>query len=404
MKKIFLILLSFACLVQTYSQISQWRGENRDGIYNETGLLKQWPEDGPKLLWHYDELGAGHSSASVTDDCIYVSGTTSDQNGFVLALDQNGNKLWQTEIGQEWFVDWEGVRSSPLVYNDKVYMLSSFGKLFCLNAETGEIIWNVDLFTTYEAENIKWGLTENLLIDDGKLFVTLGGKDENVIALNKDDGKLIWKSKGNGELSAYCSPMIIKISDIKILVTQTQSSILGIDASDGTLLWKHDYTNKWSVMANTPVYKDGFLYCFSGYGKGGVMLKLSDDGKSITEQWVDDNLDNQMGGVVVLNNRIYGAGQNNAKWFCLDWITGKVLYSDNFIKVGTIISAEGLLYCYGQDGKIALVEPKDDSFNVISTFDVPYGEKYHWAHLVIHDKKLYVRHGTSLMVYDISNE
>ena len=115
-------------------------------------------------------------------------------------------------------------------------------------------------------------------------------------------------------------------------------------------------------------------------------------------------LDSKMGGAVLVDGRIYGSGDKNKEWFCLDWNTGEVLYSASPIKVGNIIYADGLLYCYGTGGKVGIVDPKSNDFNMISSFEVPYGEEYHWAHLVIYDKKLYVRHGTSLMVYNIAAE
>ena len=244
-------------------------------------------------------------------------------------------------------------------------------------------------------------MTENLLVVDNNLIVTLGGSENNVIALDRLTGKLAWKSKGNGEKSAYCSPLLIKTANRKILVTMMEKSILGIDASNGAVLWTHEQTNEWAVHPNIPVYKDGYIYCVSGYGRGGVMLKLSDDGGSVTEAWRNTSLDNRMGGVVVLNDRIYGTGDKSRKFICLDWKTGKEMYVLNQLAPGNIISAEGLLYVYAESGTIALVEPKTDGFSVLSTFKVPFGSNQHWAHTVIKDKKLYVRHGTSLMVYEI---
>ena len=402
MQKFLLTFLFTFTLAYNYAQIAQWRGANRDGIFNETGLLKQWGDNGPKLLWHYDNLGPGHASAAVTDERIYTAGTTPEEIGFVIALDFNGNMIWETEFGKEWMENWNGVRSTPLVYNDKIYIMSSFGKLVCMTSDKGEILWTKDLFTEFGGLNIQWGVTENLLIDDNKLFVTVGGTEYNVVALNKDNGELIWKCKGNGEKSAYGSPAVINHNGRKILIAQTEFSVLGIDALKGDLLWTFDHRNQWSVMANTPIYHNGMLYIVSGYGKGGDMLKLSDDGSSVTKVWSDTNLDSKMGAAVLVDGKIYGSGDKNNKWFCVDWNTGNLLYSDNFIKKGNICFADGLLYCYGEDGKVALVEPTENSFNVISKFTVPYGEEYHWAYLVIHNKKLYLRHGTSLMVYDIS--
>ncbi|MBU2554375.1 MAG: PQQ-binding-like beta-propeller repeat protein [Bacteroidetes bacterium] len=407
MRKTILFIVGLAFLLQfnAHSQeIAQWRGNNRDGIYHETGLLKQWPDVGPTLLWHYDDLGPGHASAAVTNEMVYTAGTSPDGIGFVVAFDHSGNLIWKTDFGPEWMESFEGTRSTPLVYDGKLYIMSSFGKLVCMTANSGEIQWTVDLFNDYDGRNIKWGVTENLLIDEGKLYVTPGGIEANVIALNKDSGELIWKSKGLEELSAYCSPIIIEVNGRKILVTQTANSILGLEASTGKLLWSFEHPNTWSVQANSPVFKDRKLYCFSGYGKGGVMLQVSGDGNSITELWRNSSLDSKMGGVVLVDGRIYGSGDKNKSWFCLDWETGEELYSSKMLKVGNIIYADGLLYCYGTGGKVGIVDPKTNDFNLISSFEVPYGEQYHWAHLVIHDKKLYVRHGTSLMVYDIAQK
>jgi outer membrane protein assembly factor BamB len=187
-----------------------------------------------------------------------------------------------------------------------------------------------------------------------------------------------------------------------VLVTHTANSIIGVDAANGSLLWRHEHTNKWSVHPNTPIYSEGYLYCFSGYGKGGVMLKVSDDGKTITEVWKDSRLDNQMGGAVLLNGRIYGSGQNSRTWLCLDWKTGRELYAEKIAGNGNIVFADGMLYCYGDNGEVCLVKPTETGFSKVSSFKVPYGANQHWAHLVVSGKKLYVRHGTSLMVYSLA--
>lgn len=403
MKNLIIFLLALTCFNLTAQEIAQWRGPNRDGIYNETNLLKKWPEGGPQMLWHFDQLGDGHSSASVTSDAVYASGMIGDK-GFVYAFDHSSKLLWKTEYGTEWTENWNGVRSSPLVYQNKIYVLSSFGKLVCLDAKTGKEIWNVDALNDYQGQNIRWGITENLLIDGEKIFCTIGGVEANVIALNKDNGKLIWKSKGNGEKSAYNSPLMINLPNRKVLVTCTERSILGIDASNGNLLWSNPQINKHGIHPNTVVYRDGNLFSATGYGSGSMMLKLAADGTSVSELWKNPTLDPQMGGMVVIDGKIYGIGHQNKNLYCLDWNTGKVLYSAAILSPGNIIAADGLLYCYSEAGEVGLVEPKADSFNLISSFKVPFGANQHWAHMVIHNKRIYIRHGTSLMVYDIAQK
>jgi outer membrane protein assembly factor BamB len=395
------IFVSF-CLFQVSAQeLVQWRGDNRDGIYNESGLLKQWPENGPALVWHYDELGTGHSSAVVTNSQVFVSGMVVDK-GFVYSFDLSGKLLWKTEYGTEWTENWDGLHSTPLFFKDKLYTLSAFGKLVCLDAKNGKILWNIELLKDYDGVNIKWGMTENLLVDDNKLYCTPGGKTANVIALDPNTGKLIWKSNGFGEPSAYCSPRIVKLANRKILVTHTANSIIGLDAADGKALWRFEHINKYAVHPNTPIYLNGNLLCFSGYGKGCVMLKLAEDGTSVSEVWKNVSLDNQMGGLILFNGKLYGSGQTSRSWFCVDWNTGKELYSEKIAGNGNIIFADEMLYCYGDNGEVLLVQPLESGFKKISSFKVPFGEKQHWAHLVIKDKKLFVRHGTSLMVYSIA--
>jgi outer membrane protein assembly factor BamB len=398
---VFTILISVIVIDLSSQDLAQWRGPNRDGIYNETGLLKKWPDIGPKLLWHFDGLGDGHTSAAVTGKGLFITGMING-TGNIFALDTKGNLLWKKEYGPEWTESHNGVRSTPLVVKDKLYFVSAFGKLFCMNCSDGQTVWTIDLVKKYGAVNIQWGITENLLFNGNVLYCTPGGSDAAMVALDINTGKEIWKSKSNGEKSAYCSPMLIKLKSKKIIVTIMQNSICGFDAATGKQLWESEFRMDPDVHPNTPVYIDGYLFCTSGYGLGSVMLKLSADGNNVSEVWKNASCDPKIGGVVVLNGRIYGTGDRNRKFFCLDWKTGKELFSIRDLAPANIISDEGLLYVYSESGKVNLVEPKTDSFNVISSFPVPFGADPHWAHLVIKDKKLYVRHGTSLMVYDIA--
>ncbi|MBK8884279.1 MAG: PQQ-binding-like beta-propeller repeat protein [Bacteroidales bacterium] len=398
---IFALLISIIFVSASAQDVAQWRGPNRDGIYTETGLLKKWPDGGPKLLWHFDELGDGHTSAAVTATGIYTSGMVNG-SGFVYAFDLSGKLLWKKEYGKEWAENWNGTRSTPLVIGDKLYVLSSYWKVVCMNTSNGQTVWSADLQKDYGAKNNEWGIAENFLFDGNVLYCTPGGSGASMVALDRNSGKVVWKSKANGNKSAYCSPLMIKVKDKKIIVTMMENAVCGFDAATGQQLWKYEHINDTGVHPNIPAYINGYLYCTSGYGKGGEMLKLSDDGSSVTEVWKTKDVDSRTGGVVVMNGRIYGSGDRNKKMFCLDWQTGKMIFSSKEMAPATLIADEGLLYIYSESGKVFLVEPKADGFNILSSFAVPFGANPHWAHLVIKDKKLYVRHGTSLMVYDIA--
>ena len=400
-KALFLIGFFLFCTHFLISQETvQWRGPARDGKYPETGLMKSWPENGPDLLWHFDELGEGHGSATVTRDLIYTAGSL-DGKGYIFCFTLEGKLLWKVYYGEEWTESWPGARSTPLFSGGKLYIMSGFGKLVCMNASDGKKIWIVDLLNDYDGQNIQWGLTENLLINGDKLFCTPGGLKNNVIALDRNTGKLIWSCAGNGEKSAYCSPCLIKLPKRTILVTHTENSILGIDAENGKLLWRHPQTNRYSVHANTPYFQNGYLYCVSGYGTGGVQLKISEDGTVKQEIWRNTSLDSKMGGFIVLDDVIYGSDDSNKAWYAVDWKTGNNIHAEKILGKGVVIYSDGMLYCYSDAGEMALVKPTLNGFQKVSSFQVFFGEAQHWAHPVIKDGKLYIRHGNSLMVYDI---
>ena len=396
------ILTGFFWISLGAQDVAQWRGPQRTGIYNEKGLLKQWPETGPKMIWHFDELGEGHSSAAVTSSGVYTTGML-DGTGYVFAIDLKGKLLWKKEYGPEWTENHFGVRSTPLVIKDRLYLMSSFGKLFCMNTANGQTLWSIDTFKEFGGRNITWGVTENLLYDGNILYCSPGGRDATIIAVDRTTGKLIWKSRGKDEKSAYCSPLLIQLPSGKLLVTRMEGSIQGFDATTGKFLWSFDFNMEPYVHPNVPVYIDGYLYCTSGYGLGGVMLKLAADGTSVTEVWRNAKLDPKIGGVVVLNGTIYGGGDRNRRFFGVDWKTGRELFALNQLAPANVIANDGLLYIYSENGKVTLAEPKADGLNILSSFTVPLGAGTHWAHLVINNKKLYLRHGNSLMVYDIAS-
>ena len=402
-KQLFILSLMLISLMGISQNLVQWRGENRTGVYNETGILKQWPADGPKILWHYDSLGLGFSSPLILSDKIIITADISG-TGYIYALDLKGNFLWKTAYGKEWEESWPGVRSTPTFMDGKIYINSSYGIASCFDANNGKLLWSIDLAKEYGAVPPKWGIVESPLIVDDKVIFSVGGKTTNIVAVNRLDGKAVWTSTGKGELTAYCSPLLIDYKGKKLICTLTAESVLGIDAETGTLLWSYPKTNAWAVHANTPVYKDGMIYVVSGYGSGGIMLKLADDCKSVSMVWTNTSLDNQMGGVVLLDGKIYGSGQKNKTWQCVDWNTGEMKYETKEIGKGVTIANDGLLYCYSDNGILALLKPGETSFEILSQTKVKLGEEYHWAHPVIKDKILYVRHGNSLIAYSIAAE
>jgi outer membrane protein assembly factor BamB len=270
-----------------------------------------------------------------------------------------------------------------------------------MDSKNGDVKWKKDVFNDFDGKNIQWGVTETVLVDGDIVYVTPGGNKNNVVALNRFNGNLIWSSPAVGNLSAYCTPLLVELPSRKLLVTHTADNIIGVDAKTGKFLWSYPHTNRWQVHPNTPIYFEGGLFCFSGYGQGGVKLNLSADGSSVEKAWFSENLDNRIGGMVMVNGYIYGSGDNHREWRCVDWKTGTEKYASKDITKGTVIYADGMLYLYSERGELVLVKANPNTFEVVSQTKVELGSAQHWAHPVINDGKLFVRHGNVLIAYKI---
>ena len=393
MKKTLLFAILFVFLSQTlFSQeITQWRGPDRNGIY---------PENGPELIWKYEELGQGFTSAAVTKNKVYTTGTI-DSISYIFAFNHKGKLLWKKKYSNAWMVNFPGVRSTPLIYEGKGYLLSGLGILHCFKTKNGKILWSKDLFKDFDGENIKFGITENLLIDGDKLFCTPGGKEANVVALNRNTGEVIWKSKGNGEKSAYCSPVMITVKDRKFFVTNTAKSIIALDPEDGKLIWASDMKYKHGIHGNTPVYHDNYLFAMNGWGAGSVMFKLSEDGTKIEEAWRSKLFDLEHGDIVLINNNIYGTDYTTKHFSCVEWKTGNVKKTIKQYAPATVMAADGMIYCYTYKGEMVLIKPNSEGFEIVSKFQTEGKKKDHIAHPVVKAGRLYLRYNNSLWVYNV---
>jgi len=396
-------LFAISCATSTQNNDSgniQWRGADRSGIYHEQGLLKSWAENGPELLWHFDGLGEGHSSPAIAGGKIYVTGMT-DERGFIYVFDLNGNLLNQTEYGAEWNVSFGGSRGTVTANDGKLYLISGHGVMYCFDQNTLNLVWEKNLLEEFDAPNIVWGITESPLIVGDKVIATPGGDEHNVVALNKKTGELIWSTSGKGSQSAYCSPLFIGDQQIPLIVTMTGHYVLGIHAETGEMLWAHPNTNRHQVHANTPVYSDNRILVTSGYGQGSTMLQLTDGGRSIEEVWFSSELDNRIGGMVKVGNYIYGSGDANRFWFCANWETGEIKWQESGFANGVTIANDGMLYIYTDRGDMVLAQATPEKFDIVSRFSITLGTDQHWAHPIIYNGVLYVRHGDTLMAYKV---
>ena len=396
--------LLFSCSTKEEKQIAfeQWRGENRDGKYQEKDLLKAWPEEGPELLWFNEDLGSGYGSPIITDSSIYILASR-DSIAVVVAFDLKGNIKWQKDFGFEWNTSYPGTRSTPTLIDNLLYVSSGTGDISCLNSEDGEIIWSKSMLKDFHGKAPYFGYAQSLLINDSLVYAMPGGADTNLVALNRYNGEIVWIASAKGEKPAYNSPKLITINGHQILVTYSQGNFLGIDAQTGALLWSESFTSKYPNHANTVLYEDSAIFTAAPIGHGILKYELSADGSAITEIWKDTIIGNYFGGMIKLADKIYtGAGGRSKNLLMLDANTGSVLDSLETGN-GSIIYADQMLYTYAhKNGKVCLVDP--ETFEIKGTFKVKKGTKEHFSHPVIKNGVLYIRHGNALLAFDIKNK
>jgi len=337
---------------QEKKTFSDWRGPNRDGIYPETGLMKQWPEEGPELLWSYEGLGHGHNSVAVANDLVYVTGIrdSAQSLGTLFAFDLEGTLQWKKEYGRDFTVNFIGTRSTPVVVNDHIYIESGAGAIYCLDATNGEEIWSKDFVSDFGADSaIQWGYSESVLIDGDHLISVPGGKEHNVVALDRFTGELIWSSRGNGEQSTYNSPILVEIGTQRLVIAMTAASIMGIDADTGEMYWRIEQTQRNKIHANTPLYDDGKLLVSSAdptSTSGLVQIELLEEGREARVAWRYRHFRNLLGGLVKIDSCIYGSTAMGKDWQVISWNTGEMLVQNKELGGGSIIYADGMFYCY----------------------------------------------------------
>ena len=411
MKIAFLIFQFLFLSIIIEAQVVMWRGPERDGKFNETGLLKEWPADGTELIMEVEGIGKGYSSPIFDGQFIYTTGMT-DSMDFVTCIDITGEKKWKTVYGHSWMKSFPDTRGSVTVDGDRLYVISGEGELVCINKLSGDIIWKKEADKEFKSERHTWGVSESPLIVDDKVICSPGGKQTSIVAFDKITGELVWQSECVGGQRAYTSPIIYRYKNFRYILATTANNLIALVPETGKVAWSFDYFKQgvweWQpglIWTNSPIYKDDEIFISMGYDFPAVMLKMDSLGTSVSVKWIDHTLDNHHHGLVEYDGKIYGSNwksNRDGKWVCLDWETGEVEYVADWFTKGSMVFADGMLYVYDERwGNVGLVKPDPKGFNVVSTFKVNKGAGQHWAHLFIADGKMFLRHGDVLLVYNI---
>jgi outer membrane protein assembly factor BamB len=404
----------FACVALTASAEDwpQFRGPERTAISEETGLLKSWPEGGPKLLWRADDLGQGYGSVAVVGDRAYIVANRGMASEYVTAISvKDGSKIWSTEMGPVGKPNQEppyaSARSTPTVVGDVLYALSSNGDLVSIQTSTGEVLWRKSLLKDFAGQSGTWAYAESPLIDGDVLVVTPGGAEATLVALRRETGETIWKSQvPGGEPAAFASAIPTMAADRKQYVQFLNQGVVGVDAATGEFLWRFNGTASGPANPPTPIVDGDYVYSSNARRFGGALVRISDEGKKAEQVYFSRTSPNTMGGQVLLDGVLYGTNQEGLT--AAEFTTGKLLWQSQG-GPGSIQYADGHFYVHWESSEVSLVEATPEAFREKGRFTPPNppsvtnGQpKMTWTYPVAANGRLYIRDLGTLWCYDVS--
>ncbi|HXS02397.1 MAG TPA: PQQ-binding-like beta-propeller repeat protein [Pyrinomonadaceae bacterium] len=394
---ILLLALAQQALAQSVADWPQWRGPNRDGISKETGLLKQWPAEGPPLVWKASGAGGGYSSFSVANGKLYTMGLRGERE-YVIAFDvATGKEAWSTAHGGAFRNDrGDGPRGTPTIDGDRVYALGGAGDLTALDARTGKIIWSKNVLREFGGSNITWGISESPLVLGDKVLVNAGGPGASIVALNKANGSLIWKSQS--DKAGYSSAIPVELNGTTQVVFFTAQRAVGLDAKDGRLLWEYGKPSNNVANVATPIARANRVFISSDYGTGGGVIEIKADNKA-EELWFTRDMRNHHSSSVLIGDYLYGF--SSAILTAIRFDTGEIAWRDRSVGKGSLVFADGNLYCFSENGVVGLVEATPTGYKEKGRFRIAQGNLPTWTHPVVVGGRLYLRDQDTIYAYDV---
>ena len=397
---LFLFSFVFEAFGQAGGDWPQWRGANRDGISKETGLLKQWPAGGPPLVWKATGAGGGYSSFSITDGRLYTMGLRGDREYIIAFSVATGKEVWATPHGSAFRNDrGDGPRGTPTVDGDKLYALGGSGDLSCLDAKTGRSIWTMNVLSKFGGSNIKWGISESPLVIGEKVLVNAGGPGASIVALKRTDGSLIWKSQSDE--AGYSSAIQVDVGGVTQVVFFTGSRAVGLDLRDGRLLWEYSRPSNDVANVATPVARLNRVFISSDYGTGGGVVEIKADGKA-QEVYFTKDMRNHHSSTVLVGDHLYGFSSSILTAMRFD--TGEIAWRDRSVGKGSLVYADGSLYCFSENGVVGLVEATPTAYREKGRFQIKQGSLPTWTHPVVAGGRLYLRDQDTIYAFDVKEK
>ncbi len=403
-----LSLLGLICFAASLSASDwpHWRGPDRDGVSKETGLLKEWPKEGPSRAWLNTDVGMGYSGVSIAGGKLFTMGAREDTELLICLDASDGKELWSARIGSRLGNNWgDGPRGTPSVDGERVYAMGGQGTLICAQVASGEVIWTKTT-TSLGGKKPGWGFCESVLVDGPRVVCTPGGSEGAIVAFNKQDGEVLWRSKEVTNGAQYATVTPIEHNGQRQYLQLFTNSLVAVAADTGKQLWKTDWPNGRTAVIPTPIFHDGHVFITSGYGAGCKLAKVGPDNQ-VEDVYAHKDMTNHHGGVVRVGDHLYGSSERT--WTCLEFKTGKVVWSERRVfGKGSVTCADGMLYCLDEgNGEVVLIDASPEGWKEHGRFKLEaQSEKRSrqgkvWTHPVVCNGKLFLRDQEQLSCYDV---
>jgi outer membrane protein assembly factor BamB len=400
-----------------------WRGSNRDAVWETSGIVGEFNSDVIELKWSVP-IGPGYSGPTVSEGKVYVTDRLERpaQAERVLCFEaQSGEEVWQHQydcvyesVGYP-----AGPRASVVIRDGKAYSLGTMGHLFCFDAGTGEVLWQKDLNEEYKISMPIWGIASTPLVLDDKIIVQVSASpDACVVAFNKDNGKEIWRSLE--DRAAYSAPILIEKNGVRVVVNWTEHSLSGLDPESGKVHWRIPWKTGSGMSIATPVLYADHIFV-SAFYSGSLLVKLGDDYTTAETVWLrcgeserkTDALHCVMNTPLIMDDFIYGV-DSYGELRCLEFSTGDRIWedlsavkSDRWANIHFIQQGE-LTWMFNEQGELLITSLSPEGFKEISRAKLieptrkQLGRGVTWSHPAFANRHVFIRNDERLVCADLS--
>lgn len=388
------LILAWALLTPSGASADwpNFRGPRYDGISDETAFRKEWTEPIP-LVWQRN-IGSAFSSFACVGDRVYTCGTANGQQVLFCLHADTGEVLWQRPFEEQYAEPQggDGTRATPTVDEGRVYVLGAKGLLLCADAATGSELWR-----TQFGHMPSWGYSGSVLIEGDLAIVSAGESDGDLIAFDKKTGRRVWKC--GGDPVGYATPYPFSFEGTRYVVAFTGQSFVIAEARTGRLVLRKPWETAWDVNAASPIFQDGHLWIGAGYDTGCALFKLRRDKQALAAEqvWKSKVLLNKFQSCVLHEGKLYASDQKAL--VCVDFLTGQEHWRKHRLRHGGLVLADGHLLLLTEKGELQIAKADPTGYEPKTTASILSGRC--WTAPVLHKGKLYVRNLERIACFDL---